>query len=54
MNRETVSLREELHSIANRQPSCDPFSYVGSQVWQEWTEGCRDAEKALTDAGEEL
>jgi len=51
MNRE---LRKALHDMASRQPVCDPFSREGSQVWHEWSEGCRDAEKALMGAGEEL
>jgi len=54
MNKEIVSLRKALHNLAGNPPKCDPFSRQGSQVWQEWTEGCRSVEKALTDAGEEL
>ncbi len=54
MNKEIVYLRKALHDIASRQPASDPFSREGSQVWQEWSEGCRDAEKALVDAGEGL
>ncbi|MDP2754422.1 MAG: hypothetical protein Q8P40_08540 [Nitrospirota bacterium] len=54
MNREIVKLREALHNMAGNQPSCDPFSYAGAQVWQEWTEGCRSIEESLTDAGEVL
>lgn len=54
MNKEIVSLRKALHDMASRQPASDPSSHVGSQIWQEWSEGCRDAEKALVDAGEEL
>lgn len=48
---EIDELKERLHDIASSQPECDPFSYAGSQEWQEWTEGCREAEQALTDAG---
>lgn len=54
MNKEIVSLRKALHSIASRQPKSDPFSPAGSYVWQKWTEKCRDVETALRDAGEEL
>jgi len=54
MNKETVSLRKALHSIASRQPESDPFSPAGSYVWQKWTEGCRSIEQALVSAGEEL
>lgn len=54
MNKEIVGLKSALHDIASRQPECDPFSYEGSQVWQEWSEGCREAEIALVNAGEEI
>lgn len=43
-----------LHNMASNPPSCDPFTFAGAQVWQEWSQGCRDAETALRDAGEEL
>jgi len=54
MNKEIVKLRKDLHNIASNPPSCDPLNYAGAQTWQEWSQGCRDAEKALRDAGEEL
>ncbi len=54
MNKKIKDLRKALHDMAGNQPSCDPFSHEGSQVWKEWSEGCRELEMALADTGEEI
>ncbi len=53
MSNDKEELRRALHNLANSQPKSDPFSYSGALEWREWSESCRCAEEALTNAGEE-
>ena len=51
-NKSIDSIRKQLHAAASQPPREDPFSRVGYQAWQDWTDICRGFEAELRQAGE--
>jgi hypothetical protein len=51
-NKNIDNIRKKLHTVASSPPKADPFSRIGEQAWQDWTELCRGYENELREAGE--
>ncbi len=54
VNKNIEKLNKLLHEQAANAPVSDPFTPVGSREWAEWSEGCREIEGALREAGEDF